>query len=89
MITIAHCCNEIINHYDISTQEKIRLSKLRQQPHSVANPTKAENAHQAQKQMENLRIKNLKPVRHKTNQGNIRCVSVLIYQELITPKGIE
>ena len=36
MITIAHCYNEIINHYDISTQE---------------NPTKAEHAHQAQKQM--------------------------------------
>ena len=51
MITIAHCYNEIINHYDISTQEKLGGGKLRQQPHSVANPTKAEHAHQAQKQM--------------------------------------
>ena len=49
MITIAHCHNEIINHYDISTQEKLGGGKLRQQPHSVANPTKAEHAHQAQK----------------------------------------
>ena len=48
---IAHCYNEIINHYDISTQEKLGGGKLRQQPHSVANPTKAEHAHQAQKQM--------------------------------------
>lgn len=58
MITIAHCYNEIINHYGISTQEKLGGSKLRQQPHSVANPTKAEHAHQAQKQMASLRIKN-------------------------------
>ena len=48
---IAHCYNEIINHYDISTQEKLGGDKLRQQPHAVANPTKAEHAHQAQKQM--------------------------------------
>ena len=78
MITIAHCYNEIINHYDISTQEKLGGGKLRQQPHSVANPTKAGHAHQAQKQMASLRIKNPKPVRRQTHQANLRCASVLI-----------
>ena len=39
------------NQYKISTQEKSGGGKLRQQPHSVANPTKAEHAHQAQKQI--------------------------------------
>ena len=51
MITIAHCYNEIINHYEISTQEKFGEGKLCQQPHSVANPSKAKHAHQAQKQI--------------------------------------
>ena len=51
MITVSHFYNEIINHYGISTQEKLGVSKSRQQPpHSVANPTKArEHAHEAQK----------------------------------------
>ena len=49
MITVAHFYNEFINHYDISTQENIGRGKLRQQSHSVANPIKAEHAHQAQK----------------------------------------
>ena len=53
MITIAQFYNEILNHYDISTQEKLGGGKLRQQPHSVANPTKAEHAHQVQKQIAN------------------------------------
>ena len=35
MITIAHCYNEIINHYDISTQEKLGGGKLR--PHKNKN----------------------------------------------------
>ena len=61
MITIAHCYNEIINHYDISTQEKLGGGKLRQQPHSVANPTKAEHAHQAQKQMASQTLENTRP----------------------------
>ena len=78
MITIAHCYNEIINHYDILTQEKVGGGKLRQLPHSVANPTKAEHAHQAQKQMASLKIKNPKPVRRKTHQASRRFVSVLI-----------
>ena len=43
---IAHCYNEIINHYDISTQE---------------NPTKAEHAHQAQKQMASQTSENTRP----------------------------
>ena len=49
VITIPHFYNEIINYYDISTPEKLGGGKLRQQPHSVANPTKADHAHQAQK----------------------------------------
>ena len=32
---IAHCYNEIINHYDISTQEKLGGGKLR--PHKNKN----------------------------------------------------
>ena len=32
---IAHCYNEIINHYDISTQEKLGGGKLR--PHKNEN----------------------------------------------------
>ena len=39
MITIAHCYNEIINHYDISTQEKLGGGKLREHK----NKTKLEN----------------------------------------------
>ena len=57
MIIVAHFCNEIINHYNISTPEKLGGGKFRQQPHSVANPTKAEHAHQAQKKMASWRIK--------------------------------
>ena len=50
MITVAHFYNEFINHYDISTQENLGRGKLCQQPHPVADPTKAEYTHgQAQK----------------------------------------
>ena len=52
MITVAHFYNENVNHYDVSTQEKLGGSKLRQQPHSVADPTKAKHAHQVQKNNE-------------------------------------
>ena len=62
MITVAHFYNENVNHYDVSTQEKLGGSKLRQQPHTVANPTKAEHANQAQKKW---RLEELKP---KTSQ---------------------
>ena len=41
---LAHFYNEIINHYGISTQDKLGGCKLRQQSHSVANPTKVEHA---------------------------------------------
>ena len=69
MITVAHFYNEIINHYGISTQEKLGGSKL--QPHSVANPTKAEHAHQAHTQKNGeLKNNNPKPVRHKTHHAN-------------------
>ena len=70
MITIAHCYNEIINHYDISTQEKLGGDKLRQPPHAVANPTKAEHAHQAQKQMAQSDI--------RKNEANLQCVAGLV-----------
>ena len=32
MVTVAQFYNEIIDHYDISTQEKLGGGKLRQQP---------------------------------------------------------
>ena len=66
MITIAHIYNEIINHYHISTQEKLGGGKLCQQPHSVGNPTKAEHAHQVRKEMATWRIKtqNQSDIRH-------------------------
>ena len=51
MITIAHFYNKII-----STQGKLVGGKLCQQPHPVANPTKAEHAHQAPKI--NVELKN-------------------------------
>ena len=35
MISVAHFYNEIINHYDISTQEKLGGGKLRQQPQTM------------------------------------------------------
>lgn len=93
MITIAQCYNEIINHYGISTQEKLGGGKLRQQPHPVANPTKAEHAHQAQKQMASSRIKN-KPCQppmcfHSDIRITVIGFPALACREPITPTGIE
>ena len=51
MIIVTHFYNEVINHYNISTPEKLGGGKFRQQPHSVANPTKAEQAQQAEKEI--------------------------------------
>ena len=42
MITIAHFYNEIINHYDISTQEKLGWGKLRPHKNTVTR-TRVEN----------------------------------------------
>ena len=68
MIIVAHFCNEIINHYNISTPEKLGGVKFRQQPHSVANPTKAEQAQQAEKEMAIWRIKT-------QNQSDIKALA--------------
>ena len=81
VITIPHFYNEIINYYDISTPEKLGGGKLRQQSHSVANPTKADHAHKHKKQMTSCKIKNPRPVRHKTYHRDASIVFLLYTPE--------